>query len=84
MKQVTMTPVEVCFTEPLNVNLFLIDELSKFTEVRVLFVLRDCLSLRGTEPIDVVGKDATRKVGLNRLMHRAPPMFIITLGGIAE
>ena len=82
--QITMAPIEIWLTDTMDMQLFLINELTKFSKVRVSFVRRNRVGLRDVQPIHVCRVDAAHLRFICRLTGVTPPAIIITLGGIAE
>ena len=79
-----MAPIKIWLTDTMDVQLFLINELTKFSKVRVSFVRRNRVGLRDAQPIHVHRADAACMRFIHRLTGVTPPAIIIMLGGIVE
>ena len=77
-----MAPIKIWLTDAMDMQLFLINELTKFSKVRVSFIRRNLVGLRDVQPIHVYRIDAAYVRFIYRLKGVTPPVIIIILGGI--
>ena len=79
-----MAPIKVRLAETMDMDLFFINQLAKFSKVGAAPIFGDSACLGHMQAIDVVGEHATCEWIVNGLTDGTPPAIIIALGRVAE
>ena len=77
MKEVARAPIEIGFAESMNMNLFLVNQLTQLSEIGIALIVRDSFGLGDVKSINIVCEYTADERIRDGLVDGAPPVIVI-------